>query len=115
LDNIKEYWKLGGRLNRNFFEIATSILDNGMEKPNKNNCCLSQAKSMARIANIEINLEQENLYVFLRDLDVRNTEENGSVPTQLSDQTLLAETLLLTKDIPNLNTFMNRFPHIFHR
>ncbi len=113
MDNVKEYWELGGRLNRNFFEIATSVLDSGMVKPDKNNCCLSQAKSMARIANIKIDSEQECLYVFLRDLDVRNTGETGNVPTQLSDQTLLAEILLLTKDIPNLNTFMNRFPHIF--
>lgn len=84
-----------------------------MGKLDKNNRCLSQAENMARIASIEISLEQEYLYVFLRDLDVRDTEKTKKVPTQLSDQILLAETLLLTKDIPNFNIFTNKFPHIF--
>lgn len=120
--NAEDYWKAGGKLDRESIEKARSVLlalANG-EIPKVNNNGLTQAEEYARLSQITITSEQKYLYVVLREM-TRKTEESPtspgtpgtSPPWSLGDQPLLAEVFLLTGDMPKRDSLKRAYPHIF--
>jgi len=119
--NAEEYWRLGGKLNRDSFEKARGVLS---EQANKEKCrvsdnSLAQAENMERFSQVPITPEQKYLYAVLREMSGK-TEEGptppGTMPLRtLDDQLLLAEVFLLMGDMANRNSFMDAYPDIFKK
>jgi hypothetical protein len=119
----EDYWKSGGKLDRDCFEYARDI-QSGLEKGGvprgMKNSSLLQAEHMAQFSKVPITQVQKYLYAVLRDM----TEETGGMSDSppetpetlpawsLTDQRLLAEVIRLT-DETKLDSFTNAYPNIF--
>lgn len=84
----------------------------------RNHCSLHQAEHMAGFSGITITLEQEHVYVYLRNYNETEKKsdfsiETGIEPRGLGDKNLFAEVLLLTGDTTNYISFIEKYPHIF--
>lgn len=111
VNSFEEYSGIGGQLNQESFikamELRTEI-DNGQGFRDYG-AILSQAKWMAGRYCLGVTDEQINLYILLRNSNV-SCARGG-----LSDQGIFAETLLLTGDIVNRESFVNKNPLVFSR
>jgi len=123
--HAEEYWRLGGRLNRDSFkEVGAILLElaNG-KKPGVRDSLLAQAENMAEFSRVPITEEQKYLYSILREI-IRKTERKFDSspeipgvmqPWNLTDQRLFAEVLLLTGAMTEYYSFMRAYPNIFGR
>lgn len=102
--NAGEYWRLGGKLNRDGLKKAKRVLSaltKGGKPESMKNTSLSQAQNMADFSQVTITPEQKYLYAVLREMSGED------------DQPLLAEVFLLTGDMAKRNSFMDTYPNIF--
>lgn len=120
--SAEEYWRSGGKLNRDSFEKAVAVLlkqANG-EKPVVSNSSSAQVENMARFSKVPITLEQKYLYAVLSEMRRKPKGKSDSPPEKpetmppLCDQPLLAEVIRLT-DEKNLDSFMRAYPNIFNK
>ena len=123
-----KYWKSGGKLNRDGFEMAKYMrfsLAQGNKPRWVRNGSLAQAEGMAGFSKVPITLEQKYLYAILRETREMIGETEGKSdsspetpgtmpPWGLTDQLLLAEVIRLT-DETNLDSFMRAYPNIFEK
>lgn len=111
VNSFEEYSGIGGQFNQESFikamEFRTKIDDGHRVKDF--GATFHQAKWMADRYCLGVTDEQINLYILLRNSDV------GCAKGCLHDQGIFAETLLLTGDIVNRETFVNQYPHIFKK
>jgi hypothetical protein len=68
----------------------------------------AHANSMARAAGITLTPEAVSIYGKLR------AEQPDTAKEEMSDQKLLAETLLIIGDKSSWTAFTEKYPHIFH-
>lgn len=74
---------------------------------------------MASLSEIPITIEQEHVYVYLRNYEQTekksdfSPETGKTMPGGLGDQEVLAETFLVTGDTTNYLSFIEKYPHIF--
>jgi len=119
INNVQEYWNFGGRLDKESYVDAVSVLSDREERPVEvRSCSLGQAESMARFGMILITQEQRYLYAVLRERlfkeGKRTISPERTAPVwTLSDQCILAEVFLLTGDMANYDCFKSRYPNIF--
>ncbi len=121
--NAEEYWKPGGKLNRDSFEKARGVLSEqaNEEKRRVSDSSLAQVENMARFSKVPITQEQKDLYAVLRDMTGETEERSDSPPETpgtvpvwaLTDQRLLAEVILLTGDMTKRDSFTGVYPNIF--
>ncbi len=120
--NAEEYWKSGGKLNRDSFEKARGLLSEqaNEEKRRISDSSLARVENMARFSKVPITQEQKYLYAVLRSMTGETEGRSDSLPETprtvpvwtLTDQRLLAEVIRLT-DETNLDSFMGVYPNIF--
>jgi hypothetical protein len=119
----EDYWKSGGRLDRDCFEYARDIqsrLEEGGVPRWIKESSLSQAENMAEYSKVAITQVQKYLYAVLRDMTKETGRVSDSPPEtpetapawSLTDQRLLAEVIRLT-DGTKLDSFMHAYPNIF--
>ena len=123
--NAEEYWRSGGKLNRDSFEKARAVLlelANG-EKLGVGDSSLARVEMMASFSRVRITWEQKYLYAVLREMTRKTEGRSDSSPETpgtmppwfLSDQPLFAEVLLLTGDMVKRNSLINAYPSIFNK
>ena len=125
-EDYKGYKAKGGILVQEYYELAIESSENGWRSLSEEADIFSsisilasfgQARHMANIAEIELTEVEKLMYVFLRirplEVNIENTREDGGFrPQRFSDQSLMAEVLLITNH-EELGKFMNRWPNIF--
>jgi len=106
---LMEFWN-GGCRKKELTSDKANISQAGSIKS-----CHCQAKHMAETARVDLTREESSMYVFLRQ---RPPEEeidnpgNGSRPSQLCDQVLMAEVFLIT-DPDKHKKFVAKWSNIF--
>lgn len=100
----KEYLKLGGRWDIKTFDNLMNIMDERETNPIPvRRVSIDQAQGMGNFTGLEITPEEEYLYAVLSQNPVEKT---------LSQQSLMAEVILVMGNSDKRKLFESKYPHI---